>query len=131
LQLEKANKAPIVDVTINGLSDSAYDESNNTQKDKPAMFPGGPRAFGAFLQRNLKYPSAAQRANLGGKVYVQFVVNIDGTTSDYKIINSVGYGCDEEALRVIKSVSRWEPKVLNGEKVSSVFTQGITFVVSE
>ena len=113
------------------ISKNESEVNNIVPEDKPAMFPGGPRAFGAFLQRNLRYPSAAWRFDKGGKVIVEFVINSDGSASDYKIINSVGYGCDEEALRVIKSVFRWEPKVVNGEKVSSVFAQGITFVVSE
>jgi protein TonB len=96
------------------------------------MFPGrGALSEDEFLQRVIKYPTKAQRANIGGKVIVEFVINSDGSASDYKIINSAGYGCNEEALRVIKFVYKWEPKVVNGEKISSVFAQGITFVVSE
>lgn len=109
------------------ISKNESDVKKILAEDKPAMFPGGPKVFGAFLQRILTYPSSARRADKGGKVIVEFVINSDGSASDYKIINSVGYGCDEEALRVIKSVTRWEPKVVNGEKVSSVFVQPITF----
>ena len=99
--------------------------------EQQAEFPGGPRAFGAFLQRNLKYPSAAQRANVGGKVYVQFVVNTDGSIQDVQILKSVGFGCDEEAMRVIKSVPKWNPGKQSGRAVRSRFTQPITFVLSE
>ena len=102
-----------------------------TAVEQQAEFPGGPRAFGAFLQRNLKYPSAAQRANVGGKVYVQFVVNTDGTIQDVQILKSVGFGCDEEAMRVIKSVPKWNPGKQSGRAVRSRFTQPITFVLSE
>jgi protein TonB len=102
-----------------------------TAVEQQAEFPGGPRAFGAFLQKNLRYPSAAQRANVGGKVYVQFVVNTDGTIQDVQVLKSVGFGCDEEAVRVIKSVPRWTPGKQSGRPVRSRFTQPITFVLSE
>ena len=99
--------------------------------DQQAEFPGGPRAFGAFLQVNLKYPKAAQRANVGGKVYIQFDINTDGTIEDVEVLKSVGFGCDEEAIRVIKSVPKWIPAKLNGIPVRTRFTQPITFVLSE
>jgi TonB family protein len=102
-----------------------------TSVEQPAEFPGGPRAFGAFLQRNLRYPAAAQRANVGGKVYVQFVVNTDGTIEDLEVLKSVGFGCDEEAMRIIKAVPRWTPGKQSGRIVRSRFTQPITFVLSE
>jgi len=110
----------------NKESDEIFEEV-----EQQAEFPGGPRAFGVFLQKNLRYPSAAQRANKGGKVYVQFVVNRDGSIQDVQILQSVGFGCDEEAIRVIKSVPRWTPGKLSGRAVRSRFTQPITFVLSE
>ncbi len=102
-----------------------------TAPDQNAEFPGGPRAFGAFLKKNFSYPLAAQRANVEGKVYVQFVVNTDGTIQDVQVLKSIGYGCDEEAVRVIKSVPRWTPGKLSGRPVRSRFTQPITFVLTE
>ncbi len=108
-----------------------YSEVIFDEVEQPAEFPGGPRAFGQYLSRNLRYPSAAQRANVGGKVYVQFVVNTDGSIQDLQILKSVGYGCDEEAIRVIKAVPRWTPGKLSGRPVRSRFTQPITFVLSE
>jgi TonB family protein len=102
-----------------------------TAVEQNAEFPGGPRAFSQFIQRNLRYPSAAVRANVGGKVYVQFVVNKDGTIQDIKVLKSVGFGCDEEAIRLIKSVPRWTPGKQSGRAVRSRFTQPITFVLPE
>lgn len=125
LQSNDVNKSVDREFTSN-LSDEIF-----TSTEQQAEFPGGPRAFGAFLQKNLRYPSAAQRANVGGKVYVQFVVNTDGTIQDLEILKSVGYGCDEEAIRVIKAVPRWTPGKNSGRPVRSRFTQPITFVLSE
>ena len=102
-----------------------------TAVEQQAEFPGGPRAFGAYLQKNLKIPREALRANVGGKVYVEFIVNTDGTADDFKILKSVGFGCDEEAIRVLKSVTQWIPGKQSGRAVRSRFTQPITFVLSE
>ncbi len=114
------------------LSESKKEEDEiYTAVEQQAEFPGGPRAFGAHLQRNLKYPSAAQRKNVGGKVYVRFVVNTDGSTEDFEILKSVGFGCDEEAIRVVKSVPKWNPAKTSGRAVRSRLTQPITFVLSE
>jgi len=102
-----------------------------TAVEQQAEFPGGPAAFARFLQKNLKYPAAAQRANVSGRVYVQFVVNTDGSIQDVQVLKSVGFGCDEEAVRVIKSVPRWNPGKQSGRAVRSRFTQPITFQLSE
>jgi TonB family protein len=102
-----------------------------TAVEQNAEFPGGPRAFEAFLRENLRYPSAAQRANVGGKVYIQFVVNTDGSIQDVQILRSVGFGCDEEAIRLIKAVPRWTPGKQSGRKVRARFTQPITFILPE
>lgn len=93
-----------------------------------AEFPGGQRAFSAYIQSNLKYPEEAQRAKFsGGKVYVQFVVNTDGTIDDVQVLKSIGFGCDEEAIRLIKSVPKWNPGIQSGRVVRSRFTQPINF----
>ena len=100
-----------------------------TAVEQQAEFPGGPRAFETFLQKNLRYPSAALRENVRGKVYVQFVVNTDGTIQDVQVLKSVGFGCDEEAVRIIKSVPRWTPGKQSGRAVRSRFTQPIYFIL--
>jgi protein TonB len=102
-----------------------------TAVEQQAEFPGGPRAFGQFLQRNLRYPSAAQRGNVAGKVFVEFVVNRDGSIEDIKVVKGIGFGCDEEALRVLKLVPKWSPGKQSGRPVRSRFTLPITFTLSE
>jgi periplasmic protein TonB len=102
-----------------------------TAVEQQAEFPGGLSAFANFLRKNLKYPAAAQRANVSGKVYVQFVVNTDGTIQNVETLKSVGFGCDEEAVRVIKSVGKWTPGKQSGRAVRSRFTVPINFVLSE
>lgn len=101
-------------------------------QDEQAYFEGGMQAFLKHLQRNLKFPAEAQRANAGGKVYVQFTVLTDGSLSDVNVIKSVGFGCDEEASRVIELTSgRWNPRKQRGKAVKSKMTMPISFVTSQ
>lgn len=104
------------------------EEKIYTAVQQQAEFPGGLSAWSRFLMTTLKYPSAAARANKGGRVFVSFVVNTDGSIQDVKLIKGVGFGCDEEAIRVIKSMPRWNPAKQNGKPVRSIFNQPITFV---
>ena len=65
----------------------------------------------AFLQRNLRYPAMAIDANVSGKVIVNFIIDEEGKIEKTTILRGVGYGCDEEALRVIKLMLKWHPGI--------------------
>ena len=99
--------------------------------EQQAEYPGGMEELGKYLAINLKYPAAAQRANKSGKVYVQFIVNTDGTATNFDVLKSAGFGFDEEALRVLSSVSKWNPGRQSGRIVRSRFTVPINFQLSE
>ena len=64
--------------------------------EETATFPGGQAAWGKFLQKNLKYPRQAQRMGIEGRVFVQFIVERDGSLTDIKVVRGVGAGTDEE-----------------------------------
>jgi protein TonB len=81
----------------------------------------------AYLSSHIQYPEAARNAGIEGRVGVQFIVNEDGSISDIKITRSIGGGCDEEAMRVIASMPRWQPGRNNGRAVKVYFTQPISF----
>jgi TonB family protein len=98
--------------------------------DQQAEFQGGMEAFGKYLQENLKYPVTTQKANIGGKVYTEFVVNKDGSVSDFKTLKGIGYGCDEEAIRVLKA-AQWNAGKHKGEVVSSKFVVPINFQLAK
>src|SRR5690606_17943457 len=74
-----------------------------------AEFPGGQEKMYEFLRENMKYPPMAKDARIQGKVFVQFVVWTDGSISDVNVLKGIGGGCDEEAIRVIKSMPKWAP----------------------
>jgi len=66
---------------------------------------GGYAAFYDYLRKNIKYPRRAQQLGIEGKVFVQFVVEKDGTLSQLKVVKGIGAGCDEEAMRVLQNTS--------------------------
>lgn len=102
------------------------DEIFTTVEQQPE-FPGGQREMYAFIGKNLKYPSQAQRANVSGRVFAKFVVERDGRIGDVQILKGIGFGCDEEAQRVIKSMPKWNPGKQNGRSVRVFFTMPINF----
>jgi len=78
---------------------------------------GGMAAFYKHVQKNLKYPEQARRMGVEGRVFVQFVVDKDGNLTDVQILKGIGSGCDEEALRVVKSAPKWNPGKQRGRPV--------------
>ena len=90
-------------------------------------YPGGVKALNRFLNRALSYPEMARENEVEGKVYVQFVVETDGRLSRVKVVRGIGYGCDQEALRLIKLMPRWQPGRQNAQNVPVLFTLPVTF----
>ena len=88
---------------------------------------GGLKGFYQFLGKKIKYPSMARRAGVEGKVIVSFVVDKDGSLTDIQVLRGIGYGCDEEALRVLKMVPNWSPGRQRGEPVKVRMAVPITF----
>ena len=95
-------------------------------EDTP-IFPGGDKAMYEFLAKNLKYPQAAKDSNIQGTVYVQFVVEKDGSIVESKVLRDIGGGCGKEALRVVKLMPKWIPRKQGGKQVRSEFTLPIVF----
>lgn len=88
---------------------------------------GGMPAFYDFVRKNLKYPSQARRMGIEGKVFVQFVVDKDGTITDVQAIKGIGAGCDEEAIRVLSKHPKWKPGKQRGRPVRVRMVIPITF----
>ncbi|RYD57102.1 MAG: energy transducer TonB [Sphingobacteriales bacterium] len=83
----------------------------------------------AFMQRSLNYPHAARESGIEGSVVIQFVVNEDGSVTDAKVIRGIGGGCNDEALRVVRSMPKWKPGKQNGRAVKVFYTLPIRFVL--
>jgi TonB family protein len=94
-------------------------------------FPGGQKAFAKFLGSNIKYPVSARENRVEGKVYIGFIVEKSGQLSDLKIIRGIGGGCDEEALRVLRSSPPWKPGMAGGKAVRTSYTFPVTFQIAD
>ncbi|GAB4038133.1 TonB family protein [Spirosoma jeollabukense] len=91
-------------------------------------YEGGMVAFGRFLTKNLKYPRIASRAGVQGRVFVNFIINVDGSVSDVYALKGIGYGCDEEAVRVVKaSNGNWKAGLQRGRPVRVKYNLPIIF----
>ncbi len=102
------------------------DEPFVVVEQQPA-FPGGMDGLRNFLSKNLNYPRQAAAAGVSGRVYVSFVVNTDGSLTDVQVLKGIGFGCDEEAWRVITSMPRWQPGRQSGRAVRVKFNLPISF----
>ena len=80
-------------------------------------YPGGTDALLKFIDANIKYPAEAKQKGIEGKVLVQFIIDEKGNVVDLKVLKGIGYGCDEEALRVIKLLPGWIPGKQGGKPV--------------
>lgn len=79
---------------------------------------GGYPVLYEYIAKNIKYPVEARRKGVEGKVFVEFVVNVDGTLSNFVWLKGIGDGCDEEAIRVLQaSTIAWTPGKQQGKSV--------------
>ena len=114
---------------ITGSSASAEDMELHTLDgiENYPEFPGGHSAFIKFLSRNLKYPANAVERGIEGKVLISFIIEKNGRLSNIKILRGIGYGCDEEAIRVLEKSPEWKPGIQNKQKVRVAYTLPINF----
>ena len=85
--------------------------------EQPAAPKGGMEAFYKQLGKKIKYPKQARRMGTEGRVFVQFVVGKDGSLTDIKVLKGIGAGCDEEAIRALKEMPKWNPGKQRGRPV--------------
>jgi periplasmic protein TonB len=88
---------------------------------------GGMPAFYDYVGKKLKYPAQARRMGIEGKVFVEFVIEKDGSITDVKAIKGIGAGCDEEAVRVVESAPKWKPGKQRGKPVRQRMVLPINF----
>ncbi len=88
---------------------------------------GGMPAFYKYVGEKIKYPAQARRMGVEGRVFVQFVVNRDGSIVDVTAIKGIGAGCDEEAVRIVQSAPPWKPGKQRGKPVRQKMVIPIIF----
>ena len=135
-----------VKTVIAGDGDYSYKASTATVPDNPAkasmkpdkdgvyqiveempMFPGGEQAMLDYVSKNVVYPEEAINKGIAGRVFVGFIVEKDGSVSEVKVLRGIGGGCDEEAVRVVKSMPKWKPGKMKGKPVRVSYMMPIIF----
>lgn len=97
---------------------------NTAKMEVKPEFPGGQKEFYKYVKENYIVPSEAK--NLKGRVYVSFVVEIDGSITNIKVLRDLGFGTGKEAIRVLKDCPKWNPGQLNGLVIRSFFSLPIS-----
>jgi periplasmic protein TonB len=126
--IEGTNEIVVVDVPppvieVVSMPEQAPDIIKNPE------FPGGMAECAKWLSRHLEYPAMAIRMGIEGRVMVAFTVDENGNISDATVIEGLHRLCDQEAVRLVKSMPAWTPGEKNGVKMTQKYTLPIRFVL--
>jgi TonB family protein len=111
--------------TSKEITDSAYYKV----VDQVPLFPGGNKVMDFYISHNLNYPQYAIENDIEGIVNVSFIIDTIGEIKGVKIIHGIGWGCDEEAVKVIKNMPRWIPGKLKGKTVNVLSKTEVKFTL--
>ncbi len=95
------------EVVVVGYSEDDEDKEEEVINTEFAAPLGGRKAYKQYLEKNLRYPEVALNNKIEGRVTIQFTVETTGSLNDFKVLRSLGYGCDEEVIRLIKQGPKW------------------------
>lgn len=136
---EEIEDLPYIDVILDGdpipplqitdppaIEIEIYDEPLLVA-EVPATPDGGFTSFYQDLANRIKYPAQARRMEIEGRVFVEFVINRDGSITKIKVLKGIGGGCDEEAVRVLQTSPPWNPGKQRGVPVRQRMVIPITF----
>lgn len=112
------------EVVITGYGTGATDSSPSYSSAKPE---GGNKAYKRYLEENLKYPEAAETSEIEGTVVLELIINSQGQISNITIKKSLGYGCDQEAIRLVREGPKWEAAEKDGITVEDKLRVRIKF----
>ncbi len=127
-ELDPEDKIPVFEFEPDDIE--VVEEAPITLAEVMPSFPGGFEAFYKFISTKIKYPSQARRMGIEGKVYLQFVVEKDGSIGKLIVAKGVGAGLDEESLRVMNMVPNFNPGKQRGKPVRVRMTIPINFRLS-
>ena len=128
LDVEVTEETVIEDVVFEPVEEEV-EQVFTIVEDQPE-FPGGIAAFYKFVGDNMKYPSQARRMGIEGRVFVQFVVDKEGNVTEVQSVKGIGAGCDEEAVRVLKTSPKFKPGKQRGRAVKVRMVLPIIFKLS-
>ena len=122
----------LVELDLDELAKEGPDERGIYQiVEQMPEFPGGEEAIREFVAKNIQYPQKAIDAGAYGRVFVGFVIEPDGSVSNVTLLRGIGFGCDEEAMRVVKMMPKWKPGMQKGEAVRVSYMIPINFKLED
>jgi protein TonB len=127
LDVEVTEEAKVEQIVVQAEEPKEETDEIFTVVEESAAPKGGMAAFYKYVGEKIKYPAQARRMGIEGRVFVEFVINKDGSLSDVKAIKGIGAGCDEEAVRIIQSAPSWNPGKQRGKAVKQRYTLPIIF----
>jgi len=92
-------------------------------------FPGGTGALMKYLAEHIKYPALAKESGIQGRVFINFVVEPNGSISHVKVLRGIGGGCDEEAVKVVENMPKWKPGLQRGKPVRVSYNLPVKFTL--
>lgn len=92
-----------------------------------ATFPGGIDKFNQYMVKNIRYPEYARKHHIHGEVYLNFVIDKDGSIKHVRVSRGVSKDIDEEAIRVLKNSPKWNPTKMCGKTVKTRYSIPINF----
>jgi protein TonB len=131
LDVEVTEETALADVVYNPddyVEEEEAEEVFLFVEESPAP-KGGMKAFYEYVAKNIEYPATARRMRIEGKTYIQFIINKDGSLTDFVVLKGIGGGCDEEAIRVLKNAPKWEAGKQRGQPVKVKMSLPIMFVL--
>jgi len=109
---------------------TTFGKENIAPVEVQPEYPGGLPAFYKFVNKNFKSPKVKE--NMAVRIMVTFVVETDGSMSNFVVIRDPGYGLGDEAIRVLKLVKeKWTPGLTGGKPARSSFTLPIIFNIKK
>lgn len=118
---------PMGDPVIEDIEPEAEPDFHLVVEKMPKFNGGGQAEFLRYIGKQIRYPKLARKLDVSGKVFVQFVIDKKGNISDIEVIKGIGFGCDEEVIRVLKQAPKWEPGKQRGKPVRVKMVLPVTF----
>ena len=124
---QNADKIVVKDEGISSENGKVFEGEIFKVVEEMPQFPGGAAKMMEFIQKNIQYPMTAQENGIQGRVFVNFVIEPDGSITNVTAMRGIGGGCDEEAIRIVQSMPNWKPGKQRGVAVRSSYIVPIIF----
>ena len=105
------------EVVVTGYGEKRTDSEPIIRLAEPV---GGRKAYNKYLEEGKIYPQQALESKIEGKVVIEFTVSAIGTLSDFRVIKKLGFGCDEEVIRLVREGAAWRPSYIDNEPAESL-----------